>query len=56
LRQQTVAGVRNHSAPVSVDLRMDQLGEMRLQPLVSAFLVRPHQGRVAGHIGDKDRG
>ena len=53
LRQQTVARVLNHSASVSFDLRMDQLGKMRLQSLVSAFVVRP--GRSHPHRGARLR-
>ena len=29
---------------------------VRLEALVRAFLVRPHQARVARHIGGQDRG
>jgi hypothetical protein len=38
------------------DLRIDQFGEMRLEAFVRAFLVRPHQARIAHHIGREDRG
>ena len=55
-RQHAVAGVLDDAAPVLLDLRIDQLTEMRLQALVRAFLVHPHQTRVARHIGGEDRG
>jgi hypothetical protein len=41
---------------VLADLRIDQLAEMRLEPLVRAFLIRPHQARIPRHIGGEDRG
>ena len=39
-----------------LDLRLDQLTEMRLEALVRAVLVHAHQPRVARHIGGEDRG
>ena len=39
-----------------VDLLLNQLSEMGLEPFVRAFLVRPHQARVARHIGGEDGG
>ena len=54
--QQAVAGVLYRAAPVLPDLRLNQLPVMRPEALVRAFLVRPHQTRVARHIGGKDRG
>jgi hypothetical protein len=56
LRQQAVAGVLHDAAPVLPDLRIDQFPEVRLQPFVRPLLIRPHQARVAGHIGGEDRG
>jgi hypothetical protein len=56
LRQEPVASVFDQAAPVLGDLRKHQLGEVRLQPLVRALLVRTHQARVTRHIGGKDRG
>jgi hypothetical protein len=38
------------------DLRINAFDEMRLDALVRAFLVRPHQARIAHHIGGEDRG
>ena len=55
-RQHAVAGVLDDAAPVLLDLRIDQLPEMRLEALVRAFLVRAHQARIARHIGGEDRG
>jgi hypothetical protein len=40
---------------VLIDLRIDQLSEMRPEAFVRAFLVRLHQARVAGHIGSEYR-
>jgi len=39
-----------------LDLRIDQLLEMRLEPLVGALLVLAHQARVARHIGGENGG
>ena len=55
-RQQAVAGVLYDAAPVLLDLRIDQLPEMRLEAFVRAFLIRTHQARIARHIGGEDRG
>jgi hypothetical protein len=38
------------------NFRIDQIAEMRFEAFVRAFLIRPHQPRVAGHIGGKNRG
>src|SRR6266436_2400911 len=54
--QHPVAGVLHNPSAVFFDFRIDQLAEMGLEAFMSAFLVRPHQPRVAGHIGGKDRG
>jgi hypothetical protein len=56
LGKQAVAGVLHHAAPMLLDRWMGQLGEMRLDPIVSALLIRTHQPRVARHIGGEDRG
>jgi hypothetical protein len=56
LGQETVAGVLYDPAPVLGDLGVDQLTEMSFEPLVRPLLIRPHQARVPGHIGGKDRG
>ena len=50
-RQQAVAGVFDHAAAMLGNLRIYQLGEVRPEPLVRAFLIRPHQARIARHIG-----
>ncbi len=55
-RQQAVAGVLDDVAPVLLDLRIDQLPEMRLEAFVRAFFVRPHQAQIARHIGGENRG
>ena len=39
-----------------LDLRIDQLAQKCLKPLVRPFLVRAHQARVAGHIGGENGG
>ena len=44
------------AAPVLRDLRIDQLPEVRLEPLVRPLLIRTHQARVPGHVGGEDRG
>ena len=56
LSEQAVAGVLYRMAPVLGDLRLDQLPEMPLQPFVCPLLIRPHQARVARHVGGEDRG
>ena len=56
LDQQPVAGGLDDAAVVRGDLGIDQLGAQSLEPRQRAFLVRPHQARIAGHIGGKDRG
>ncbi len=54
-RQQPVAGIFNGAAPMLLDLRIDELPEMRLEARVRSLLVRAHQARVAGDIGGEDR-
>jgi hypothetical protein len=56
LRQEAIASVLHGTAVVFVDFRIDQLPQMRLEPLVRSFLVHPHQARIAHHIGGEDRG
>ena len=56
LDQEAVAGVLDDAAAVLGDLRIDQLAQVRLEALVRALLIRPHQPRVARHIGGEDRG
>jgi len=55
LGEQSVAGVFDHSAPVLGDVWVDQFGEMSLQALVRALLIRANQARIAGDIGGQDR-
>ena len=55
-RQHAVAGVFDDPAVMLLDLRLDQLAAMRLEAFVRALLVRPHQARIADHIGGEDRG
>jgi hypothetical protein len=43
LCQEAVAGVLHSAAPVLPELRLDQFSQMRLQPFVCAFLIRPHK-------------
>src|SRR6266700_3930639 len=54
--QQAVAGSLDDAALMLLDLGIDELPAMRLETLVRAFLVRPHQARIARHISGEDRG
>jgi hypothetical protein len=36
---------------VLADLRINEFNEMRLEALVGALLIGPHQARIAHHIG-----
>src|SRR6516164_1999035 len=56
LDEQAVAGGFYNAAPVLLDLRIAQLAADRLQFGERAFLVRPHQPRIARNIGGEDRG
>ena len=38
------------------DFRIDELAAQRFEAFERAFLVRPHQPRIARHIGGEDRG
>jgi len=40
---------------VLLDLRINELREMRFEAFVRSFLIRTHQARIAGHISGKDR-
>jgi hypothetical protein len=44
------------AAPVLFDLGLNQLAEMRLEPVMCALFVGAHEARIAGHIGGEDRG
>ena len=54
--QQAVAGGIDDAALVLGDCRIDELAAQRLEAFERAFLVRPHQPRIPGHIGGEDRG
>src|SRR5215468_6839467 len=56
LRQEAIASVLHNPATVLLDLRIDKLPEVCLEALVRALLVRPHQARIARHIGGEDCG
>ena len=55
LRQEAIASVLHNPAAVLPDLRIDQFPEVCLEAFVRTFLVRPHQARIARHIGREDR-
>ena len=38
------------------NLRIEELAAQRCEVFERAFLVRPHQPRIARHIGGEDRG
>jgi hypothetical protein len=50
LHEHPVAGVLYDPAPVLFDRRLNELPEMDFEAFVCAFLVRPHQPRIADHI------
>jgi hypothetical protein len=54
--QHPVAGGLDDAAVVLGDLRIDELMAQRFEAFEGAFLVRPHQPRVAGHLGGQNRG
>src|SRR4029077_18309149 len=54
--QETIARVLYGAPAVLLDLRFDQLTEMRLEAFVRALLVYPHQPRITGDISGQDRG
>src|SRR5260370_27769844 len=41
---------------MSLEVPIEKLGAQRLEAFERAFLVRPHQPRIARHIGGEDRG
>jgi hypothetical protein len=51
LGKKAVAGVLHNPTAVLLNLRIDQLLEVRLEPLVRPVLIRAHQARVPRHIG-----
>jgi hypothetical protein len=56
LGKEPIAGVLYDPAPVLGDLRIDQVPEVRLEPLVGPLLICPHQARVPRHVGGEDCG
>ena len=44
--QRAVAGVLDVTAAMLLDLRIDQLAEMRLHALMCLFLIRSHKARI----------
>ena len=56
LRQHSVASVLYDPAPVLGYLRVDQLPEVGLKPLVGPLLIRAHEARIPRHVGSEDRG
>jgi len=55
-RQQPVAGGFDDAAVMLGDLRINQFAAMRLEAFERALLIRPHQARIARHVGGEDRG
>jgi len=49
--QQAVTGGLDDAAVVLGDLRIDELAAQRFEAFERALLVRPHQPRIARHIG-----
>jgi hypothetical protein len=56
LGQQAVAGALDDTTVTLGYHRADEFLEMRLQALVRALLVCPHQARIARHIGGETAG
>ena len=56
LDEHSVAGVLDDPAMVFGYLGIDKRAAMRFEAFVRAFFVRPHQTRIARHIGGEDRG
>ena len=54
--QQPVAGGLDDAAAVFGDFRIEKLAAQRLEAFERAFLVRPHQPRIPGHISGEDCG
>jgi len=54
--EEAIAGGLDDAAAVFDDLGVEKLAPVALQCGERAFLVQPHQPRVAGNIGGKDRG
>src|ERR1700730_13825335 len=56
LHQHAVAGIFDNAAVMFADLRVQQLAAMRHEAPVRALFIRPHQARVADHVGAQNRG
>ena len=56
LDQESVAGCLDDPAFMAGDLRIEKLAAQPVEAFERAFLVRPHQPRIPGHIGGEDRG
>ena len=56
LAEQTVARRVDNAAAMLLDLGVGYLSPQRLQRSERAFLIRPHQARVARDIGRQNRG
>ena len=56
LHQHAVAGGLDDPAVMLGDFRIEEFPAQRFETFECAFLVRPHQPRIAGHIGGEDRG
>jgi hypothetical protein len=50
-----LAALVNDAAPVTGDLRVDDLGAQRLEPAEGALLVSFHRPRIAGDIRRRNR-
>ena len=56
LCKEAVASVLYDPAAVLLDLRVDQLAQVGLQPLVGSLLIGAHEARVTRHVGGKNGG
>jgi hypothetical protein len=56
LREHAVAGVLDDAAAVLVNLRVNQLTEMRFDPFVGAFLISTHESAITGDVRGKNGG
>src|ERR1700730_15310245 len=52
--EKAIAGILYRMTAVLLDLRINELPEMSLEPFVRPLLIRPHQARVPRHIGGED--
>jgi hypothetical protein len=56
LCHETGVGVLHGTAPVLLDLRLDQFAQMHFVAFVCAFLVGPHQARITRHVRSQAAG